>query len=278
MTADLNSCFQTACIHPTAIIHPNAQVDPTVSIGPYCVIGKDVVLKSGVKLFSHVIIEGQTTIEEDCSVYPFAYLGGPAQYLGDKEAVSQVRVGARTIIREHVTIHSASGKGSGITSIGKDCFLMTGSHIAHDCQVGDRVIMANHATLAGHVCVEDDVFLGGLCAIHQWGHIGRGAMVCGLSGVAGGVIPLTIVYGPRAILKSLNYKKIQTLSICPIEVHALEKAFLHLFPKKTNIPLVKRLESLPENLKNFSWINRMCTFIEAQLCNPQKRPLCLRAI
>lgn len=274
MIADV--CSKAAFIHPTAIVDANASLGSDVFIGPYCQVGPHVVLQAHVKLFSYVVIEGHTTLEDNCQIYPFACIGTPAQHLNAPRKMGPVvHVGARTIIREHATIHAGTQVP---TTVGQDCFLMVGSHIAHDCQVGNRVIMANQATLAGHVCIEDDVFLSGLCAVHQWGHVGQGAMVCGLSGVAGGVIPLTIVHGPRAVLKGLNYKKMQSLGLSDLEMRALEKTFFYLFPKITTAPLEERLKTLPENLQEFPWVTRMCAFIKNQLLDPKRRPLCLRTI
>ena len=168
-------------IHPTAIIAPEAKLAPDVEVGPYSLVGPDVTLAAGVRLLSHVVVEGATTIGEGCVVHPFANLGGPPQHLGHKGERTELIIGPRNIIREHVTMHTGTASGKGVTLIGSDGLYMVGSHVAHDCTVGDFVVLAKGATLGGHVVIGDYVFMGGLAAAHQFSRIGRYSFIGGLA-------------------------------------------------------------------------------------------------
>ena len=148
-------------IHPSAIVDASAQLGDDIEIGPYCIIGAHVKLGDRVRLQSHVVIEGVTEVGEDCQIYPFAHLGGPPQHAGHKGEATRLWVGARNVIREHVTMHCGTAMGHSVTTVGSDGFFMVGVHIGHDCVVGDKVVMANNATLGGHVAVADHVIMGG---------------------------------------------------------------------------------------------------------------------
>ncbi len=156
-----------AAVHPTAIVHETAKLGPGVEIGPYCTVGADVTLGRGVRLVSHVVIDGVTEIGEHCVVHPFAVLGGPPQHLAHRGEPTRLVVGDRNLIREHVTFHTGTADGRGVTTIGSDGLYMVGAHIAHDCVVGDHIVMANNATLGGDVQLGDYVWMGGLAAVHQ---------------------------------------------------------------------------------------------------------------
>ena len=184
-------------IHPMAVIDPAARIAPGCSIGPFCVVGPNVTLAAGVRLHSHVVISGDTEIGPDSEVFPFAVIGGIPQdlkYAGEKTAL---RIGARNRIREHVTINLGTAGGDGVTRIGDDGLFMAGCHIAHDAQIGNRVIVVNSSAVAGHCVIEDDVIIGGLCGIHQWVRIGQGAIIGAVTMVTRDVIPYGLVQGPR---------------------------------------------------------------------------------
>jgi UDP-N-acetylglucosamine acyltransferase len=182
-----------ARIHPTAVVEPGARFGANVVVGPFSVVGPEVVLGDDVILHSHAIVQGRTTIGAGSQVYPFASLGQPGQIYKNQGQTGSLDIGLRCEIREHVTINCGSPKGDMFTRIGEDTMLMVGAHVAHDCQIGRGVIFANNATLGGHVDVGDGVFLGGLCAIHQFTRIGAFAMISGTTGVRADVIPFGYV-------------------------------------------------------------------------------------
>src|SRR4030043_2429596 len=167
---------------PTAIVDSKAEIDEGVIIGAYCIIGEGGWIKRGSKLISNVVIEGNTEIGENCTIYPFTSIGLPPQDLKYKGEKTGLTIGNNNIIREYITIHRASVGGDGITTIGDNNFFMAYVHIAHDCKIGNSVIMSNVATLAGHVIVEDHTYIGGLVAVHQFTRIGAYSMVGGLGG------------------------------------------------------------------------------------------------
>ena len=191
-------------IHPSAVIEEGARIGQGVTIGPFCVVGPQVQLGDGVELKSHVVIEGETSIGEGSVLFPFASIGQVPQDLKFKGERAQLIIGARNRIREYVTMNPGTQGGGGITRIGDDGLFMAGCHVGHDCQLGDRVILVNNASLAGHCHLEDDVIIGGLSGVHQWVRIGRGAMIGAVSMVTADVIPYGLVQGPRGHLDGLN--------------------------------------------------------------------------
>ena len=176
-------------IHPTAIVAPGAMLAETVVIGPYCIVGEDVALGPRVTLRSHVVVDGRTTIGEGTRLFPFASIGLEPQDLKYRGEKSELVIGRNNTIREYVTMNPGTEGGGMVTRIGDRCLFMVGAHVAHDCQIGDHVIMANSATLAGHVVVEDYAILGGLCAVHQYVRIGQHAMIGGVIPIAGADVP-----------------------------------------------------------------------------------------
>lgn len=193
-----------AVIHPSAIIEPGAEIGPGVSIGPFCVIGPQVRLAAGVELRSHVVIAGDTSVGEGTVIFPFASIGQDPQDLKFKGEHTRLEIGARNRIREYVTMNPGTEGGGGVTRIGDDGLFMANCHVAHDCQIGNRVVLVNSVAVAGHCVLGDDVIVGGLSGIHQFVRIGRGAMIGALSMVTADVIPYGLVQGPRAHLDGLN--------------------------------------------------------------------------
>ncbi|MFV0292537.1 MAG: acyl-ACP--UDP-N-acetylglucosamine O-acyltransferase [Paracoccus sp. (in: a-proteobacteria)] len=191
-------------IHPSAVIEEGAEIGQGVQIGPFCVIGPQVRLGDRVELKSHVVIAGETSVGEDTVIYPFASIGQPPQDLKFKGEQTQLEIGRRNRIREHVTMNPGTEGGGGVTCVGDDGLFMASCHIAHDCQIGNRVILVNSVAVAGHCIVEDDVIVGGLSGIHQFVRLGRGAMIGALSMVTADVVPHGLVQGPRAHLDGLN--------------------------------------------------------------------------
>ncbi|MBU2958831.1 acyl-ACP--UDP-N-acetylglucosamine O-acyltransferase [Paracoccus sp. 1_MG-2023] len=191
-------------IHPSAVIDPAARIGQGVEIGPFCVVGPDVSLADGVVLKSHVVIAGETSIGEETVVFPFASIGEVPQDLKFQGERTRLEIGKRNRIREHVTMNPGTEGGGSVTRIGDDGLFMAGSHVAHDCQIGNRVILVNHASVAGHCVLQDDVIIGGLSGVHQWVRIGRGAMIGAITMVTADVIPFGLVQGPRGHLDHLN--------------------------------------------------------------------------
>jgi UDP-N-acetylglucosamine acyltransferase len=191
-------------IDPSAKIASGAVIGADVKIGPYCVIGPNVQIGDGCELFSHVHLTGHTTIGAGTQIYPFASLGTPPQSVHYKGEPTRLTIGAKCQIREHVTANTGTVSGGGVTAIGDNCMLMVGSHVAHDCHVGNNVIFANNAAIGGHVEVQDFVFLGGHCVVHQHTRLGESAMVAGYSAVREDVIPYGYVLYPAARLAGIN--------------------------------------------------------------------------
>lgn len=216
-------------IHPTAIIDPKATIGKDVSIGPFCVVGPDVVLGNKVALKSHVVVEGRTTVGDGTVIYPFASVGHAPQDLKYKGEPSQLIIGRNCVIREHATLNPGTEGGGMKTIVGDNCLLMVATHVAHDCVLGHHVIMANNATLAGHVKVGDHVLLGGLSAVHQFVRIGSYAVIGGMSGVESDVIPFGRVKGERAHLAGLNLVGLERGGFNKDQIKIIMKAVNELF-------------------------------------------------
>jgi UDP-N-acetylglucosamine acyltransferase len=190
-------------IDPTARVEDGSVIGEGTEVGPYCIIGRDAVIGPNCRLIGHVSVTGRTSIGANCTIYPFAALGGAPQivnYSGD----GRLEIGVGCTIRESVTMNAGSAKGGGVTRIGDRGYFMNCSHVGHDCQVGNDVIFATSATLGGHCEIGDFVFLGGLSAVHQFTRIGSQVMVGGICGVRGDVIPYGLVNGQYASLEGLN--------------------------------------------------------------------------
>ena len=215
-------------IHPSAIIEPGAQIASDVSIGPFSYIGSSVTLHPGVKIKSHVVVTGNSEIGDETVVYPFAVIGEIPQDLKFNGEKTSLKIGKRNQIREHVTINTGTTLGGGLTSIGDDCLLMTGSHVAHDVKISNKVIMANCAAVAGHCAIEDEVIIGGLSGIHQFVRVGRGAIIGAVTMVTNDVIPFGLVQGPRGALDGLNLIGLKRRGVDRNDITALRAAFQSL--------------------------------------------------
>ena len=232
-------------IHNTAIIADGASIDATAKIGPYCVIGPNVTIDANVELKSHVNVDGHTTIGENTRVFPFASLGTEPQDLKFGGEVSELVIGQDNTIREHVTMNPGTSGGGLITRVGDGGLFMMGSHVAHDCQVGNGIIMANNATLAGHVIVGDGAIIGGLAAVHQFVRIGRFAMIGGMAGIGNDVIPYGSAAGERAGLSGLNLVGLKRRSVEREAIHELRNAYKDLFESNEGT-LQERAEALSD--------------------------------
>jgi UDP-N-acetylglucosamine acyltransferase len=214
-----------AQVHPSAVIEDGAQIGADCVIGPFCVVGADVILGDRVELKSHVVVTGQTRIGADTVIFSFAVIGEIPQDLKFRGEKSRLVIGERNRIREHVTMNAGTEGGGGVTRVGDDGLFMAGCHIAHDAQVGDRVIVVNSAAIAGHCVLEDDVIIGGLSGVHQWVRIGRGAIIGAVTMVTNDVIPYGLVQAPRGHLDGLNLVGLKRRGVARTDIQALRAAF-----------------------------------------------------
>ncbi len=212
-------------IHPSAIIEPGAQLGQGVQIGPFCHVGPDVALRDGVVLKSHVVVAGDTLIGEHTTIFPFACIGEVPQDLKFKGERTRLIIGQRNRIREHVTMNTGTEGGGAETRVGDDGLFMAGCHVAHDVQIGNRVIVVNNSALAGHCLIEDDVIIGGLSGVHQWVRIGEGAIIGAVTMVTNDVIPYGLVQAPRGGLDGLNLIGLKRRGVARADITALRAAF-----------------------------------------------------
>jgi UDP-N-acetylglucosamine acyltransferase len=216
-------------VDPTARVASGAALGKDVFVGPYCVIGPRVVIGDGVRLVAHVHVTGHTSIGARTVIYPFASLGTPPQSIKYRGGPTRLVVGSDCDIRENVTMNIGTEEDRGVTEVGNRCFFMTGSHVAHDCQVGDAVTFANNVVLGGHVSVGDSVVFGGQAAVRQFVRIGEGAMIVGLSGVRADVIPWGLAQGPLADLIGLNVVGLRRREFPKADIHQLRRAYQAMF-------------------------------------------------
>ncbi len=215
----------TTGVHPSAIVEDGAEIGEGAIVGPFCHVGPRVKLGAGVHLKSHVVVTGITEIGAETVVFPFACIGEIPQDLKYKGEETRLTVGARCRIREGATLNTGTEGGGGVTSVGDDCLIMAGAHVAHDCRVGNRVILVNNAALAGHCVVEDDVIIGGLSGVHQWVRIGRGAIIGAVTMVTNDVIPFGLVQAPRGELDGLNLVGLKRRGVAREDITALRAAY-----------------------------------------------------
>ena len=261
-----------AQIHPTAIVEPGAKLAATTIIGPYCLVGPKADLGERVELISHVVVTGRTTIGDGTRIFPFASIGHIPQDLKFKGEESRLEIGRDNIIREHVTMNPGTSGGGMVTRVGDNCAFMVGVHVAHDCIIGDHVIMANNATLAGHVRIEDYAVFGGLSAVHQFVRIGRHAMVGGVTGVERDVIPYGSVVGDRARLSGLNIVGMQRRGFVRDDIQALRTAYQMLFGNETGT-FADRLAAVDKQFPTVVPVRDVVEFARAEsirgLCQPR---------
>ncbi len=256
-------------IHFSAVIEDGATLGDNVTIGAFCSIGANVVLGNNVTLKSHVAIDGHTTIGEGTVIFPFASLGHAPQDLKFAGEKTTLTIGKNNTIREHVTMNPGTGDGGGETTVGDNCLFMVASHIAHDCKVGNHVILANNATLAGHVEVDDHTIIGGLAAVHQFVRIGKHAIIGGLSGVEHDVIPYGSVIGERANLAGLNLIGLKRRGFSRDAIHGLRNAYKELFA--ANDTLEARSKAVKSTHSENEQVQEVIDFIE----NAGSRSICV---
>lgn len=216
-------------IDSSARVEAGAEIGKDVFIGPYCTIGPHVKLGDGCRLIAHVNITGHTTIGPRTVIYPFASLGSPPQSYSYRGGPTRLVVGADCDIRENVTMNTGTEDDRGVTEVGDRCFVMVGSHVGHDCKVGNKVVFANNTVLGGHVSIGDNVVFGGGVAVRQFVRIGEGAMIVGLSGVRADVIPFGMAHGPLANLVGLNVVGMRRRGLAKANIQRVRSAYQALF-------------------------------------------------
>ena len=254
-------------IHKTANIDPKAKISSNVEIGPYSVIGPDVVIEEYTKIHSHVNITGNTFIDKENIIYPFASIGNDPQdmkYQGEK---TKLTIGKKNIIREYVTINPGTKQGGGITKVGSDNLIMIGAHIAHDCIIGNYIVIANSAAIAGHAEIEDKVIIGGNCGIQQFTRIGKMAMIGGMTGVSRDVIPYGLSTGNRNYLNGINVVGLRRNKVANKEIIGLTNAYKEIFKSER---LSENLNKLNGEFTDNPLVQEVIEFINRD----KKRPIC----
>lgn len=259
----------SARIHPAAVVDRSAELGADVEVGPGCVIGANVTIGPRTKLLSHVVIDQFTSVGADCTIHPFAALGGPPQDLSYKNEPTRLEIGDNNVIREHVTLHRGTVRGRSVTKIGSNCLIMGNCHVAHDCIVGDNVIMAQTATIGGHVQVGDYVFLGGLSGIHQHGRVGRYAMVGASALMTTDLIPFGTAIGNHAHLDGLNVVGLKRRGFTREQIHDLRAAYRLLFAEEGTFQ--ERLDDADQLYAGNPQVTEIIEFIRADAA----RPLCM---
>ena len=248
-------------IHPTAIVDPKAEVDTDVEIGPYSVIRDHVSVGSGTVIGSHVMIDRYVSIGPECHLFQYASVGTPPQAVKFKGEKTFVKIGRGTVVREFTTINRGTDFGTGVTEIGEENLLMAYSHVAHDCQTGRKVILANNATLAGHISIGDYVTVGGLVAIHQFVRIGEYAYVGGKSGVPKDIPPYVIATGDRARLYGLNRVGLKRHGFPETTVKELKKVYRIFF--RIGITLNEAIERALAEVDHLPEVINFINFIKS---------------
>lgn len=247
-------------IHSTAVVSAKAQLGKDCFIGPYALIGNEVTLGDGVRIDGHCVIDGCTRIGEETHVFPFVSIGLPPQDLKFAGESTETEIGRRNRIREFVTIHRGTSGGGGVTRTGDDCFFMAQAHVAHDCLLGNNVIMANAATLAGHVIVDDGANIGAYSGVHQFCRVGREAYVGGYSVVVKDALPFALTVGNHAKCYGLNKVGVRRRGYSSETIAALHHAFHLLLSSKLNT--TQALERIRAEIKNSDEVNELVRFVE----------------
>jgi UDP-N-acetylglucosamine acyltransferase len=255
----MSTATHSTNIHPTAVVSPRARVGSDCVVGPYSVIGDEVELADGVRLDSHCVVDGRTTIGEGTHVFPFVSIGLAPQDLKYGGEPSRTHIGRRNQIREFVTIHRGTSGGGMLTQIGDDCLIMAQAHIAHDCMIGDGVIMANAATLAGHVTIEDRANVGAYSGVHQFCRVGREAYIGGYSVVVKDALPFALTVGNHARCYGLNVTGMKRRGYSRQVIDALHHAFRLLLSSKLNTS--QALERIEAEIQNSPEVETLIRFI-----------------
>ena len=254
-------------IHKTSIINSKAKISKTAKIGPYTIIGPNVIIEEKVEIHSHVNITGYTKVGTGTKIFPFASIGTQPQDLKYKGEENNLVIGKNNTVREYVTINPGTEGGGGTTKIGDNCLFMVSSHIAHDCTIGNDVVIANNVPLGGHVVIEDGVIIGGNSAVQQFTRIGRLAMIGGMTGVLKDVIPFGLSFGNRNFLKGINIIGLKRKSYENKKIIQLNEAYEKIFSSKN---LHENLSKINGEYKNNELVQEVTNFISKD----KKRPIC----
>ncbi len=254
-------------IQDSSIIDKKAKISSEAKIGPFCYVGPDVKLSANVELVSNVHIEGNTTIGQGTKIFPFASIGTQPQDLKFKGEKNSLVIGKNNLIREYVTINPGTEGGGSKTIIGDNCLFMISSHIAHDCNIGNNVVIANNVPLGGHVTIEDSVVIGGNSAVQQHTRIGRLAMIGGMTGVLKDVIPFGLSTGNRNTLKGINLIGLRRHKYDNQKIIGLDKAYKEIFSSKN---LYDNLSKINGEYKDNELVGEVIKFLERD----KKRPIC----
>ena len=254
-------------IHKTSVIDVKANISKNVKVGPFCYICHKVELGEGVELISNVHIEGNTKIGKGTKIFPFASIGTQPQDLKFNNEKNSLTIGENNLIREYVTINPGTAGGGSETLVGNNCLFMISSHIAHDCKIGNNVIIANNVPLGGHVTIEDSVVIGGNSAVQQFTRIGRLAMIGGMTGVLKDVIPFGLSIGNRNYLQGLNLIGLRRKKYENQKIMGLDKAYKDIFSSNN---LYENLSKINGEYKDNELVNEVIAFIEKD----KKRPIC----
>jgi len=254
-------------IHNSSVIDKKAKIGKNVKVGPFCYIGPQVQISDGVELISNIHIEGNTKIGIGTKIFPFASIGTVPQDLKYQGEDNSLEIGENNTIREYVTINPGTEGGGRKTIIGNNCLLMISSHIAHDCNIGNDVVIANNVPLGGHVTIEDSVVIGGNSAVQQFTRIGRLAMIGGMTGVLKDVIPFGLSFGNRNYLRGINIIGLKRKKYDNKKIMELDTAFNKIFSSKN---LHENLSKINGEYKENDLVAEVISFISKD----KKRPIC----
>ena len=258
--------------HHTSIISNKAELGSNITIGPYCIINENVQIGNNVSLKAHVYIDGNTIIDNNCIFYPYSSIGSSPQDLKYKGEKSILKIGNNNTFREYVTVHPGTEGGGLETVIGNHCLFMVSSHVAHDCKIGNNVIMVNNASLAGHVVLEDYAIMGAMSGAHQFCRIGKHSMIGGLSGVDSDVIPYGTVIGNRAYLSGLNIIGLKRRGFSKPIIQDLRKAYGLLFSSQEGT-FSERVKEVSEEFTNNEPVKEIVNFLKSEksrsICKPK---------
>ena len=249
-------------VHPAAVVDPGAELGAGVEIGPFCVGGPNAKIGDGARLMSHVVIDGYTTIGAECTLFPFACIGTQTQDLKFRGAKTSVTIGDKTTLREYVTVNSSTNEGE-VTWVGSGCHIMAYAHIAHACSVGNGVIMANCATLAGDVTVEDKAIVGGLTAIHQFVRVGRHCILGGCSRITQDCPPFMMVAGNPAAVGGINSVGLKRNNFSEDVQRELKRAYKILYRSGLNV--TQALAKIEEEVEPCEEIVALVSFIRESM-------------
>ena len=251
-----------ATIHPSAFIDESAVLAESTIIGPYCFVGPNVTIGAGTELLNHVTVQRNTTIGDDNRMYPFSAIGGDPQDKKYGNEITTLTIGDRNEIREHVTIHRGTEKGGGITVVGNDNLLMVGSHVAHDCMLGNELVIANQVMLAGHITIDDCATIGGGAGINQFSRIGRCSYIGGLARITKDVPPYMIVEGTPAEVRAVNIVAMSRRGYPEDQIDAMKEAYKRLF-RDNGGSLFEKMAQLLEEFPDQLPVQHLCDAISA---------------